>query len=186
MKAIITIAMLGLATATFAGAPEAGRTDGPEGSEYGRGGYHHGAQYGRFYTEGFVGAAPVDFEAEGLNGLGLAETDIIAGINAGYMIEDWLAFQLGFGHISDQAINLYSGGVRSAYATEPFNYYFSLDAELYSPNGGDDHFGIVPGVGVEVILSHRLRVGLRYQHDFIFSDNDIRINRFTAQVQVDF
>ena len=43
MKAIITIAMLGLATATFAGAPEAGRTDGPEGSEYGRGGYHHGA-----------------------------------------------------------------------------------------------------------------------------------------------
>ena len=46
------------------------------------------------------------------------------------MIEDRLAFQLGFGHISDQAINLYSGGVRSAYATEPFNYYFSLDAEF--------------------------------------------------------
>ena len=40
MKVNMTIAMLWLATAAFAGALEAGRTDGPEGSEYGRGGYH--------------------------------------------------------------------------------------------------------------------------------------------------
>lgn len=184
MKAIITIAMFGLATAVFAG--NTGRTDGPEGSEYGHGGYHHGSQYGRFYTEGFVGAATVDFEAEGIDGTSFAETNIIVGINAGHMIEDWLAFQLGFGRISDQAINLYSGGVRSSYATEPLNYYFSLDAELYSPSGDDDHFGIVPGVGVEVILSDRLQVGLRYQYDFIFSDDNIGINRVTAQVQLDF
>ena len=186
MKVNMTIAMLWLATAAFAGALEAGRTDGPEGSEYGRGGYHPGAQYGRFYTEGFMGSATVDYEAGGLDGPSYAETDIIAGINAGYMIEDWLAFQLGFGHITDQAVNLYSGGIRSAYTTEPFNYHFSLDAELYSPSGGDIHFGVVPGVGVEVILSDRLRVGLRYQHDFIFSGNSININRFTAKVRLDF
>ena len=185
MKAIITIAVLALATGAFAEA-EPGRTDGSEGSEYGKGGYWHNAQYGRFYTEGFMGAAVVDFEGKGFNAVQFSQTDIISGLNAGYMIEDWLAFQLGFAHISDQDINLYSGGIRSAFATEPFNYYFSLDAELYSPSRGDDRFGVVPGVGAGAILHEHLRVGLRFQHDFIFADATISINRFTAKVQLDF
>ena len=114
------------------------------------------------------------------------ETDLISGLNVGYMVEEWLAFQLGFARILDQNINLYAGGVRSAYVNRPFNYYFSLDAELYSPEIGDTRFGIVPGVGAEVILSDRLRAGLRFQRDFIFADDMIHINRFTAKIQVDF
>jgi len=163
-----------------------GRTDGPEGSEYGKGGYWHNAQYGRFYTEGFWGAAQVDIGGVGLDGVGSSQTDLISGLNVGYAMEDWLAFQLGFAQISDQKIRLYSGGVRSAYTTEPFNYFLSLDAELYSPDRGESHFGIVPGAGVEVILHRHLRVGLRFQHDFIFADETIGINRFTAKVQLDF
>ena len=50
------------------------------------------------------------------------------------MVEEWLA--LGFARILDQNINLYAGGVRSAYVNRPFNYYFS-HAELYSPEIGD-------------------------------------------------
>ena len=196
MKAIIFIALLALATTAYGeavpqvansnNAAEPGRTDGPEGSEYGKGGYWHNAQYGRFYTEGFMGSASVDIEGAGLSTVKTSQTDIIAGLNAVYMIEDWLAFQLGFAHISDQDINLYSGGIRSAYATEPFNYYFSLDAEIFSPSVGGDHFGIVPGVGAEVILTNHLRVGLRFQRDFIFADDTIKINKFTAKVQLDF
>ena len=101
------------------------------------------------------------------------------------MVEEWLAF-LGFARILDQNINLYAGGVRSAYVSRPFNYYLSLDAELYSPEIGDTHFGIVPGVGAEVILSDRVRAGLRFQRDFIFADDMIHINRVTAKIQVDF
>ena len=157
-----------------------GRTDGPEGSEYGKGGYHYKAQYGRFYTEGFLGAAMVENEGSD------SETDLISGLNVGYMVEEWLAFQLGFARILDQNTNLYAGGVRSAYINRPFNYYFSLDAELYSPEIGDTSFGIAPGVGAEVILSDRLRAGLRFQRDFIFADDMIHINRFTAKIQVDF
>ena len=115
-----------------------------------------------------------------------AETDLVLGLNGGYRVEDWLAFQLGFARILEQNINLYSGGVRSAYVNRPFNYYFSLDAELYSPEGGDTRFGIAPGVGVEVILNDYLRTGLRFQRDFIFADAMIHINRFTAKIQVDF
>ena len=139
MRRIALIALLALAVGAQAATP--GRTDGPEGSEYGKGGYHYKAQYGRFYTEGFLGAAMM--ESEGSD----TETNLITGLNAGYMVEEWLAFQVGFAHILDQNINLYAGGVRSAYITRPFNYYFSLDAELYSPEVGDTHFGIVPGVG---------------------------------------
>ena len=179
MRRIALTALLALAVGAQAATP--GRTDGPEGSEYGKGGYHHKAQYGRFYTEGFLGAATVkrshDFDSD---------TDLISGLNVGYMIEEWLSFQLGFARILDQNINLYAGGVRSAYVNRLFNYYFSLDAELYSPEIGDTHFGIVPGVGAEVILSDRLRAGLRFQRDFIFADDMIHINRFTAKIQVDF
>ena len=56
MRRIALIALLALAVGAQAASP--GRTDGLEGSEYGTGGYKHGAQYGRFYTEGFLGAAP--------------------------------------------------------------------------------------------------------------------------------
>lgn len=178
MRRIALIVLLALAVGAQAATP--GRTDGPEGSEYGKGGYHHKTQYGRFYTEGFLGAAMVEGAAE-------TETDLISGINAGYMVEEWLAFQLGFARILGQdAVNLYAGGVRSAYVNRPFNYYVSLDAELYSPELGDTRFGIVPGVGAEVILSDRLRAGLRFQRDFIFADDMIYINRFTAKIQVDF
>ena len=55
MRHIALIALLALAVGAQAATP--GRTDGPEGSEYGKGGYHYKAQYGRFYTEGFLGAA---------------------------------------------------------------------------------------------------------------------------------
>lgn len=180
MRRIALIALLALAVGAQAASP--GRTDGLEGSEYGTGGYKYGAQYGRFYTEGFLGAAMVE-QSEGDSD---AETDLVLGFNAGYRVEDWLAFQLGFARILEQNINLYAGGVRSAYVNRPFNYFFSLDAELYSPEGGDTRFGIAPGVGVEVVLNDYLRTGLRFQRDFIFADDMIHINRFTAKIQVDF
>ena len=176
MRRIALIALLALAVGAQAATP--GRTDGPEGSEYGKGGYWQKAQHGRFYTEGFLGTAMVE-RAD-------TETSLISGLDVGYMVEEWLAFRVGFARILDQNINLYASGVRSAYITRPFNYYFSLDAELYSPEVGDTRFGIVPGVGAEVMLSDRLRAGLRFQRDFIFANDEIRINRFTAKIQVDF
>jgi len=41
-------------------------------------------------------------------------------------------------------------------------------------------------VGAEMILNDHLRVGLGFQHDFIFADETISVNRFTAKVQFDF
>jgi opacity protein-like surface antigen len=179
------VLVLALALAVGADEPEPGRTDGPEGSEYGKGGYRYFRMDGKFFVEGYFGAAGVDIEDDDA-GVDFSETDLIAGFNAGYMIEDWVGFQLGYGYITDQKINLFSAGMRSSYNMEPFNYYFSLNAELFAPDQGDERFGIVPGVGAELIMSDHLRVGLQYQHDFIFADETISVNRVTAKVQFDF
>ena len=196
------VALLVLAAGARADSATPGRTDGPEGSEYGKGGYWHKAQYGRFYTEGFLGAAMVERTEVRFDRNSNEKTDLVLGGHAGYMIEEWLAFQLGFARVLDQGISIYSGGIRSSYVYQPFNYYVSLDAGLYSlPDAGNRFdktlFGIAPGVGGEVMLSDHLRVALRFQRDFVFGEQEgflddigieesIRINRFTAQVQWSF
>ena len=52
----------GLGTAGLG--PEPGRTDGPEGSEYGKGGYRYYRTGGAFFVEGLLGAAAVHFVLE--------------------------------------------------------------------------------------------------------------------------
>lgn len=191
------IATLALATAASAAditrpqsAPAAlhaakpGRTDGPEGSEYGKGGYGRFRGEGRFYLEGLLGSATVDADDE--NGIGTSQTDLMAGLTAGYRIEDWLGFQLGYARIAEQNADFISGGIRSSFDANPFNYYAALDAEIYSPEGGTRHFGIAPGIGAEIMLNDRLRAGLRVQRDFIFADESIGISRFAATLRFDF
>ncbi|MED5415254.1 MAG: outer membrane beta-barrel protein [Candidatus Latescibacterota bacterium] len=161
------------------------RTDGPEGSEIGHGGYPW-QERGQLFVEGMFGAAVVDVELTGVDE-DVSETDLLSGVSVGYLMEDWLGFQLGYGYIGgDQKTSIYSAGVRNMLNYEPINAYLSLDAELYSPDSGDSHFGIAPGVGAEVMLTQRLRVGMRFQHDFIFADDNISINRFSANVQFRF
>lgn len=182
----ISMALLVLAAAASATEPEPGRTDGPPGSEYGKGGYAYHRSPGQFYAEGFLGAAKVNIEPEDSLIPHSHETDLIAGVNAGYMVEDWLGLQFGYGHIMNQKTDLFSGGVRSAYNIEPINYYFSLDAELYSRDQDEAKFGIVPGAGIDVVLNDHLSAGLRIQHDFVFANDNININRVMARVQFKF
>ena len=181
--AFVLALMAGLALE--AAAAEPGRTDGAEGSEYGTGGYWRYRSGGRFFVEGYFGAAAVDIEYDGA-APDFDATDLLGGVDLGYMVEDWLAFQLGYAHIADQATDLFSLGMRSQYNLDPFGYYFSLGAELYAPDQGDTQFGVVPGIGAEMLLGERVRVGLAYQHDFILADETISIDRFSARLQIGF
>ncbi len=187
MKTWITAVMvLACTVAGNAAEPTPGRTDGPEGSEVGRGGYPHYGTPGSLFIEPLFGAAAVDIEFQG-PGDDSSQTDLIYGANVGYYMEEWLAVQIGYGYIAgNQKASLYSAGIRNVLRNEPFNWFMSLDAELYSPDAGDSHFGIAPGVGAEIVISEKLRAGLQYQHDFIFADDTISINRFTARLQLKF
>ncbi len=164
------------AASAFAADPSPGRTDGPEGSEIGKGGYRFAGTPGVWFVEPFLGAAMV--ESEGSE----TETDLMYGLNVGWRREDWLGVHAGYAFIQDQETSLFSAGVRNIFEYDPFNYHLSLDAELYAPSEGDTNFGIAPGVGAEVLLTDHLSLGLQYQRDFIFSDDSIGINRFTARV----
>lgn len=164
---------------------EPGRTDGAENSEFGKGGYRLLRTHGQYYLEGYFGAAVMDIEPT--DSTKVSQTELMGGVNVGYRIEDYLAFQMGYGHISgDLSADLFSMGMRQSMNRAPFNYLFGLDAEIYSPDGGSSKFGIAPSVGAELILNESVQVGLRFQHDFIFSDDNISINRFTARLQYNF
>lgn len=166
--------------------PGPGRTDGREGSEYGRGGYSRFREGGQIYAFGFFGAATVDIEPE--DGTeSSSSTDLMSGFHLGYMTQDWLALQVGYGHISgDRPADVFMVGVRNNLNREPINYFLSLDAELYSPDKGGSKFGIVPGVGAEVVVTKWMQLGLSFQRDFVFADDSIGINRFAARLQFKF
>ena len=153
-----------------------GRTDGPEGSEIGKGGYRLAGTPGTWSVSPFMGAAIVEFDDDD------SETDLMYGLNVGWRTEDWLGGHASYAFIQDQESSLFGVGVRNILEYEPFNYHLGLDAELYAPGEGDTNFGIAPGVGAEVLLGDNLSLGMQYQRDFIFSDESIAINRFTAKV----
>ena len=178
---VVTGLALALCSPSFA-EPEPGRTDGPEGSEYGKGGYSRFGPGGQYFVDGFFGSAQV--AAEGADKE--SETDLVAGVNLGYQIEDWLSFQIGYGYISDQKIGLYTIGARSRSDYDPFGCFFTLDAGLLTPDVGDRKFAITPGVGVDLKLSEKLKVGLGFQHDFVMSEDDLDNDRFMARVQFSF
>jgi hypothetical protein len=187
MKTWIAVSMIvSCAGVIEAAEPSSDRTDGPEGSEVGRGGYPHYGTPGSVFIEPFFGAAAVDIEPEGGEG-NTSQTDLMYGANVGYLMEDWLGVHVGYGYIAgDQKTSIYSAGIRNILRYEPFNWHLGLDAELYSPDVGDSRFGIAPSVGAEVVITEHLRAGLQYQHDFIFADDTISINRFTARLQLKF
>ena len=175
--------LLAIAGPSYAG-PEPGRTDGPEGSEYGKGGYSRYGLGGQYFLEGFFGSAQVDVEVEGADNT--SQTDLLGGLTLGYQIEDWLSFQFGYGHISEQSINLYSVGARSRYDLSPFGYFLTLDAGLLAPDVGDTKFTVTPGAGVDLVISEKLQVGLAFQHDFVMSDDNLDIDRFTLRLRFAF
>lgn len=180
MRAWTAAAAVTLWTAgAFAGDASPGRTDGPEGSEIGKGGYRLAGTPGTWSVSPFMGAAIVESDGD-------SETDLMYGLNVGWRTEDWLGVHASYAFIQDQETSLFGLGVRNILEYEPFNYHLSLDVELYAPGEGDTSFGLAPGVGAEVLLTDNLSLGLQYQRDFIFADEPVGINRFTAKVGLRF
>jgi opacity protein-like surface antigen len=162
-KLFSIIAILAMATsATFA--QDTGRTDGPEESEYGKGGNPFGSTVGRTYLNATFGSG--FFQGAGLTD----DTGFIYGFDLGYEMDDWIGIQGGYSYLSDRDLSIYSVGTNFSYPWHPFVYNVSLGAGLYDPDIGDRSFGLAPGAGVDIILGESVRLGLNYRHDFIFTD----------------
>lgn len=165
-------------SATTVVAQDVGRTDGPEESEYGKGGNPFGSNVGRLYVSAAFGSG--FYSSATLSD----ETGFTYGVNLGYEMDDWIGLQGGYTYLSDRDLAIYNIGTNFNYPWHPFVYNVSLDAGFYDPDVGDRSFGLAPGAGIDIVLGENVRVGLNYRHDFIFTDNATTdMNRVYAGVK---
>ena len=162
----IVLTTLCVAIATLpAAAQQTATTDGPEESEYGSGGYPFGGPDGRFYISPAFGSGILNQKIAG------NQSGLLYGVDLGWERDGWIGIQGGYTYISDLKMSIYSLGSRFAYNADPFVYYITTQAGFYSPKLGDSNFGLAPGAGVDIIVNNTIRIGLNYNHDFIFTDN---------------
>ncbi len=180
MKTITRILFLLLCLPVLAGAQTTGRTDGPEKSEYGKGGYPFGGRVGRFYVTPAFGSGFFDAPQKGV------QTGLLYGLDLGYEMDEWVGLQGSYHYLTDRNMSTFGLGSRFTYRHLPFAYHVSVQAGFYAPRAGSRDFGLAPGMGVDVVLHERLQVGLGFRHDFIFSDARSRLNRVYATVGVYF
>ena len=164
LTGIIATALAAFLLSSAAAVEAGGRTDGPEASEHEQGGYPFGGPTGRFYISPAFGSGILDIPETG------SRSGLLYGVDVGYERDGWIGIQAAYTYLPDQDLSIYSIGTRLAYPTDPFVYYISTHAGLYSPESGANHFGLAPGAGIDVVVSERVRLGLTYKHDFIFRD----------------
>lgn len=164
-RILLTLALsLVLAGASYA---QSGRTDGTEESEFGKGGYPFGGPQNRIYLNTAFGSG--FFKNAGLNN---TNTGFLYGIDLGFEIDQWLGIQAGYTYLSDRDMSIISIGSRFAYTFAPFVYHASLSAGLYAPQNGTRNFGLAPGAGIDIMVHEKIRLGLDYKHDYIFTDSE--------------
>ena len=162
---LLTLTLVICAIAMPAGAQETGRTDGSEGSEYGKGGNPFGSPAGRFFLSASFGSGFFDLQGTG------NKTGFLYGFDLGYEMDEWIGLQAGYSYLSDRDLSIFSLGSNLSYPWNPFVYSLTIHASIYAPDAGDRHFGLAPGAGIDIVVHDRVRIGLNYKHDFIFTDN---------------
>lgn len=156
--ALVPLALLLLPLAAHA--QPRGRTDGPEGSEIGRGGYRApGAE--RFSLElGWGASLPSAAPLQAPFG-----PPLFASLTASFWSGGWLLFDVG-GHYdlaSDAAALLVGPRVRTAF--HPLSVSVGLKAGPYLMRGQGVRFALSPQLGGDLRLGRALLVGLGYALD---------------------
>jgi hypothetical protein len=142
-------------------AQERGRTDSPEGSEYGKGGYRPAGSGTRFSLEANWGAA-IESNGEGFPTDG---TPLFVGGTASYWNTDWFLIDLSGAYIFTSKKGEILVGPRFRSMGYPISFSFAAKAgPIFIPNLGT-RFGVSPQVGADVFMESRLILGLSYAPD---------------------
>src|SRR5687767_9131973 len=103
MKTMAITALVALLAAGPAGAAPPGRTDGPEGSEIGKGGYTPAGGASRFSLELLWGGALAEERID-------RGAPLFAGLNASFWADDWFLIEASGQHLfHNGSTNLYLG-----------------------------------------------------------------------------
>ena len=157
-----------------------GRTDGPEKSELGKGGYPFGGQTGHVFLTPSFGSGFFEVPGRG------EQTGLLYGLDLGYEMDEWIGLQGSYAYLTDRRMSIFGVGSRFTCRRLPFAYDLFVQPGLYAPRGGARNFGLASGVGISVIPHERVQVGIHYAHDAIFSDTRSHLDRVYATVGVSF
>lgn len=145
-----------------AGAQPRGRTDGPEGSEYGKGGYSRASE-SRFALELNWGAAFAAHlsELEGAEG-----PPLFIGGTASLTGADWYQFDLSGAYVLQTGQVSALVGPRFRTYGAPVSLHAGLKAGAFLVPDEGLRFGLSPQAGVDVFMANeRLVLGLGYALD---------------------
>lgn len=138
-----------------------GRTDGPENSEWGKGGYSSPSS-NRFSLALDWGAA-IEHDS-GYNG-----TPLFVGGTVSYWSTDWFALDVSSAYLlSSKKVDVLIGP-RFRTITYPVTLGFALKAGPIFLNGGTVRFGISPQLSLDLLLDRHLIFALGYAADIPFS-----------------
>ena len=169
--------LVGILAPLTAAAQERGRTDGPEGSEYGKGGYSSARGDGRLSLQLDFGAGVTPNVSEQNDG-----PPLFAGLTLTYWGEDWLGLDVSGAYVVDgQRINVLAGPRFRTWGS-PLSFHLSVKAGvMHIPDedrSGDDgtiRFGLAPEVGVDFALdrNEHLTAGLAYSPDIPIGGGEV-------------
>ena len=174
LGAALLVGVLAPLTAT---AQERGRTDGPEGSEYGKGGYSAARAQGPLTLRLEWGAGVTPDVSELNDG-----PPLYVGATATFWTEEWLGLDLSGAYLFDgQRFNLVAGPRFQTWGYR-VRFYAALkagiinvpDEELRSDDGSI-RFGLVPEVGTDFVVDDRehVSVGLAYSPDIPIGGGEV-------------
>jgi hypothetical protein len=139
-----------------------GRTDGPEGSEYGKGGYSR-AMDSHFSLELNWGAA---FSARMSELMSLSGPPLFFGATASLSGDDWYQFDFSGAYVLQSGqVNLLVGPRFRTYGS-PVSFNAGLKAGAFLVPDEGLRFGLSPQVGVDLLMANeRVVLGLGYALD---------------------
>jgi hypothetical protein len=163
---LATVCVWTLVAPLVASAQERGRTDGPEGSEIGKGGYQDPG--GGLFSLALNWGAGLPF-GEPLTGT--AGAPLTAGLIATFWFDDWFVMDVAPSY-------LFNSGRTNIFAGPRFRtmgYPISASAGLHAgavivPNAGV-RFALSPQVGVDGLISDHFLLGLNSAFDFPLSND---------------
>jgi hypothetical protein len=155
----LALAVLGLSTPVFA--QSRGRTDGPEGSEYGKGGYNRLG--GNFSLAIDWGAA---IESDNT----YTGSPLFVGLTASYWATDYFLLDASANYLlSSKKFDLLVGP-RFRTVTWPVSFSVGFKAgPIFLPNNAV-RFGISPQAGFDLLLERHLILGVGYAPDIPLGD----------------
>ena len=168
------LAMASLLAAGPALAQDRGRTDGPEGSEIGKGGY--------VPASGGVGAFSLQLDGGGafLTKGPQFSPPLFAGVTATYWGTEYYRFDVSGAWISaNDAIDIWEALAGPSFVvwTYPMSFSLGLQAGAQIPTQGDAQFILSPRAGLDFFAESHVKVGLNFNYDIVLADTDRSIMR---------